>query len=198
MLSKIKIKISKVNNIEEAIFFDSMGVDFLGFCCNGTSMMYCSPAKIQEIVNHVENPQIVYEFDGWQSKVEIDFTISNGNQVDSIHLGAFATYSEPFEKPVFKDFILENIDESDFVGVDFPVIRSEKNYHQLTDTEKSKINDLAAQKSIFLDILFEAKDLGEVLKNLSVYGLILRGGDEEKIGVKSFEELDDIFEILQD
>lgn len=54
----------------------------------------------------------------------------------AVHFGAFATYAASFEVPVFKDFILENIDESDFVGVDFPVIRSEKNYHQLTDTEK--------------------------------------------------------------
>jgi len=160
-----------------------------------------SPVKVKipfkiNISIPILNPEKTVS-DSWQQEADIQGLLSTGIG-HAVHFGAFATYAASFEVPVFKDFILENIDESDFIGVDFPVIRSEKNYHQLTDTEKSKINDLAAQKSIFLDILFEAKDLGEVLKNLSVYGLILRGGDEEKIGVKSFEELDDIFEILQD
>ncbi|MBP6237706.1 MAG: hypothetical protein KA270_06320 [Saprospiraceae bacterium] len=194
---KTKVKISKVNNLTDARYFAAMGVDYLGFCCNTGTEMYCAPSKIKEITEWVTGPQFVLEFDGWQQEADIQGLLSTGIG-HAVHFGAFATYAASFEVPVFKDFILENIDESDFAGVDFPVIRSEKNYHQLTDTEKSKINDLAAQKSIFLDILFEAKDLGEVLKNLSVYGLILRGGDEEKIGVKSFEELDDIFEILQD
>lgn len=194
---KTKVKISKVNNLTDARYFAAMGVDYLGFCCNSGTEMYCTPSKIKEITEWVSGPQFVLEFDGWQHESDIINMLSTGIG-HAVHFGAFATYAATFEVPVFKDFILENLDESDFVGVDFPVIRSEKSYHQLTGKEKSKIKDLAAQKRIFLDIQFKAKDLWEVLQNLSVYGLILRGGDEEKIGVKSFEELDEIFEILQE
>ncbi len=194
---KTKVKISKVNNLTDARYFAAMGVDYLGFCCNSGTEMYCTPSKIKEITEWVSGPQFVLEFDGWQHESDIINMLSTGIG-HAVHFGAFATYAATFEVPVFKDFILENLDESDFVGVDFPVIRSEKSYHQLSDNDESKIKDLAAQKRIFLDIQFKAKDLWEVLQNLSVYGLILRGGDEEKIGVKSFEELDEIFEILQE
>jgi len=194
---KTKVKISKVNNLTDARYFAAMGVDYLGFCCNSGTEMYCTPSKIKEITEWVSGPQFVLEFDGWQHESDIINMLSTGIG-HAVHFGAFATYAATFEVPVFKDFILENLDESDFVGVDFPVIRSEKSYHQLSDKDESKIKDLAAQKRIFLDIQFKAKDLWEVLQNLSVYGLILRGGDEEKIGVKSFEELDEIFEILQE
>jgi len=78
------------------------------------------------------------------------------------------------------------------------ILRAEKNYSQLTDREVAKIKALAAQKKVFLDIPFEAKHLAEILENLDICGLILRGGEEEKTGIKSFEELDSIFEILQD
>ena len=194
---KTKVKISKVNNLTDARYFAAMGVDYLGFCCNSGTEMYCTPSKIKEITEWVSGPQFVLEFDGWQHESDIINMLSTGIG-HAVNFGAFATYAATFEVPVFKDFILENLDESDFVGVDFPVIRSEKSYHQLSDNDESKIKDLAAQKRIFLDIQFKAKDLWEVLQNLSVYGLILRGGDEEKIGVKSFEELDEIFEILQE
>ncbi len=189
-MSKIKIKISKVNTIEEAIFFDSMGVDYLGFCCNGTSMMYCSPAKIQEIVNHVENPQIVYEFDGWQSKVEIDFTISSGNQVDSIHLGAFATYSEPFEKPVFKDFILENIEDCDFSNVVYPVLRSEKKYTDLTETEKQQVAQLANQYPVFLDLNFSQECIAIAIEESGAAGIVLRSNATSQKLIQSLVEAD--------
>jgi len=194
---KTKVKISKVNNLTDARYFAAMGADFLGFCCNTGTEMYCAPARIKEITEWVAGPEFVLEFDGWQQEADI-LELLTTDLGQAVHFGAFATYTSPFGLPVFKDFILENIDESDFEGVDFPVIRSEKNYSQLTDREVAKIKALAAQKKVFLDIPFEAKHLAEILENLDICGLILRGGEEEKTGIKSFEELDSIFEILQD
>jgi phosphoribosylanthranilate isomerase len=194
---KTKVKISKVNNLTDARYFAAMGVDYLGFCCNTGTEMYCAPSRIKEITEWVSGPQFVLEFDGWQQETDIATLLETGIG-QAVHFGAFATYGSTFGVPVFKDFILENIAESDFTGVAFPVIRTEKSYHQLTYTEVEKIKELAIQKNVFLDIHFETKQLSEIIENLPVYGIILRGGEEEKTGVKSFEELDSIFELLQD
>ena len=35
------------------------------------------------------------------------------------------------------------------------------------------------------------------LLELPLYGLVLKGGDEELTGVKSFDELDEIFDLLE-
>ena len=194
---KTKVKISKVNNLTDARYFAAMGVDYLGFCCNTGTEMYCAPSRIKEITEWVSGPQFVLEFDGWQQETDIADLLKTGIG-QAVHFGAFATYSSTFGVPVFKDFILENIAESDFAGVEFPVIRTEKSYQQLTNTEIAKIKELVKQKNVFLDIHFETKQLSEIIENLLVYGLILRGGEEEKTGVKSYEELDSIFELLQD
>mgnify|MGYP001186325239 CR=1 FL=1 len=191
-----KVKISKVNNLTDARYFAAMGADFLGFCCNTGTEMYCSPQRIKEITEWVEGPQFVLEFDGWQHESDIKslLTSTSGH---AVHFGAFATYSGDFGVPVFKDFILENVEDADLNGVTFPVVRSEKKYTQLSEKEINKLNTLTKSQNYFLDIGFEAEGLLEILDKIPVYGIILRGGEEEKVGVKSFEELDKIFEFLQ-
>jgi hypothetical protein len=39
--------------------------------------------------------------------------------------------------------------------------------------------------------------LPKILDTLHIYGLILRGGEEEKVGFKSYEELDKIFDVIR-
>jgi hypothetical protein len=43
---------------------------------------------------------------------------------------------------------------------------------------------------------FEESSLQKILDDFQVYGLILRGGEEEKVGFKSYEEIDRIFDII--
>ena len=195
-MSSIKVKINKVNNLTDARYFAAMNVDYLGFCCNTGTEMYCAPSKIKEIIAWVNGPEFVLEFDGWQAEEDVNEMISL-NIGNAIHFGAFATYTGNFSIPVFKDFILENIDEVLFENIDFPVIRSDKSFKELTVEELSNLQKVISQNNIFLDIEFDHRVLEEMLQKLPVYGLILRGGEEEKIGLKSFEQLDRIFEILE-
>jgi phosphoribosylanthranilate isomerase len=194
---KAKVKISKVNNLTEARYFAAMGADYLGFCCNPGTERFCAPTKIKEIISWVEGPQFVMEFDGWQSEDEIRQLLSL-DKVQAVHFGAFATYKVDFGVPVFKDFILENLNEEDFNDVDFPVIRSEKQFHQMTEEEIAMLRHYLSIKMTHIDIDLTKEDLQMMLETLPYFGIILRGGDEEKTGVKSFEELDELFEILED
>ena len=195
-MSHIKVKINKVNNLTDARYFAAMGVDYLGFCCNTGTEMYCSPSKIKDITSWVQGPTFVLEFDGWQSEEEIKAIIAT-ELGQAVHFGAFATYGDTFEIPVFKDFILENLLEADFSEVDYPVFRSDKNYLDLTDKELKVLKEELTAKKAFLDIHFDIDTLPKILDTLPIYGLVIRGGGEEKIGFKSFEELDNIFEILE-
>ncbi len=192
---RTKVKINKVGNLTDARYFAAMGVDYLGFCCNVNTEMYCSTAKIKQIIEWVEGPQFVLEFDGWQTEEDI-LSLASMNMANALHFGAFSSYTSSFPLPVFKDFILENVNEVTLSNVDIPVLRTERQFKYLTSTEKSAITSLVNQREVFLDIDFDSDDLEEMFSNWDVYGLILRGGAEEKVGLKSFDKLDDIFEIL--
>lgn len=194
---KTKVKISNIDNLTDARYFAAMGVDYLGFCCNPGSEFYCSPAKIKEITEWVEGPQFVLEFSGWQKEDEIIELLTSG-LAGNIHLGVFADYKSEFSLPVFKDYIFENIENDNLDLFDFPVIRSERKMSEFNENDQNKLLNLLQTKSSFLDINFSKDELLSILDTFHPYGLILRGGEEEKVGVKSFEDLDEIFELLEE
>jgi phosphoribosylanthranilate isomerase len=194
-MPEIKIKASKVSSLTDARYFAAAGVDFLGFCCNVGTELYCSPAKIREITAWVEGPEFVLELDGWQSEEEI-YTIIQSELGQALHFGAFAQYDKSFGLPVFQDFILENIGESDFSHVDFPVIRSERSWDLLEAIDIENVRNLCAKKNVFLDLPFTPGEWAQLNEQLPIYGIIVRGGEEEKTGFKSFDNLDLLFDVL--
>ena len=50
---------------------------------------------------------------------------------------------------------------------------------------------------IILSIDFELDQLNEMLETVQIHGLSLKGGEEEKVGFKSFDELDEIIDALE-
>ncbi|MEM6398143.1 MAG: hypothetical protein AAF741_17460 [Bacteroidota bacterium] len=65
-------------------------------------------------------------------------------------------------------------------------------------TSVEQANRWAQKLPLYLDLPISAADLDAWQAQFEHVGLLLRGGEEEKVGVKSFEELDDIFEALVD
>jgi phosphoribosylanthranilate isomerase len=54
------------------------------------------------------------------------------------------------------------------------------------------------QYPIFLSLKFTAPQLNGIISALAPAGISLKGGEEEKVGIKSFDELDEIFEELEE
>ena len=48
-----------------------------------------------------------------------------------------------------------------------------------------------------MSIDFELDQLNEMLEKVQIHGLSLKGGEEEKVGFKSFDELDEIIDALE-
>ena len=192
---KTRVKAGKVDNLTDARYFAAMGVDYLGFCCNTGTELYCAPSKIKEITEWVEGPVFVLEFDGWQHEDEIK-TILDSGLGQALHVGAFSTYTANFGVPVFKDFMLDALRETDFSGVDFPVIRSDRPFSSISNDTLMAIQAISATREVFLDLPFGISDIDAIRSSLPGCGLIVRGGMEEKTGIKSFSDLDEIFDFL--
>ena len=76
-------------------------------------------------------------------------------------------------------------------GLDFLSLKKADSFLTFED-----LKILCGEFNIILAIDFQANSLNELL-DLSLYGLNLRGGEEEKVGIKSFDELDRIFDALE-
>ena len=69
-------------------------------------------------------------------------------------------------------------------------------WDMLTPTEKKAWIDFAFDHECYLDVSIPLSELEPIINDEKLYGLVCRGGDEEKVGFKSFDELDDMFDLL--
>ena len=57
---------------------------------------------------------------------------------------------------------------------------------------------LIKENQVLLDFVFSAKHFQSVVTALDPVGLSVAGGEEEKVGVKLYDELDEIMDAIYD
>ena len=209
---KTQIKASRVTNLTDARYFAAWGVDWLGFDLEPGSMYHIEPVQVEGIKAWVEGPRIVGEFD----MPDTSEVLSRAEMLnlDAIQIGPFFPLSD-LEKLSSLEVIQKIVVETDSQIDDLSQLLKERAgqvKHFLLDFSGNNITwallkagqyafqithlkSWCESHSIFLDIAFSANELDELLA-LGIRGLSLSGGEEEKVGVKSFDELDAIFDGL--
>ena len=201
-MEKTKIYASGVENLTDARYFAAWYVDYLGFnleaCLEGRlPIQHFSALKGWLDVEHY-----VGEFSGLEEGSQI-LDIANYLGLNTIKVGPFcpaATLENLHGKTIFKEYLFSNDTKLDSLGglikkdsafVDVVIIKGENNcqFHYL--------EHYFAQNSFFFDFPDLIRNINQGLLSSSMCrGIVVKGGDEEKIGVKSFEELDQIYDVL--
>lgn len=210
---KIKIKASQITNLTDARYFAAKEVEWLSFNFTEGSENYIDPMRARAMFEWVEGPRIVGEFDGLTA-AEINF-YTEGYQLSHIQVGPKTKAEDIFNlqaSSIIKEIVVEDFTNPDILrGIMRPLATTVeafqlnfehneldairlKNADSLIDFEDLK--DLCSEFKIILAIDFPIEMLDELL-NLNPYGLSLHGGEEEKVGLKSFDELDEILDVLE-
>lgn len=210
----MKLKASGISNLTDARYFAAWNVEWVGFCLEIGHPDYVSPKDIQEIKGWLVGPQIVGEFGVGQSLVEIKEAIEL-LQLDAVQLSPFAAENlatQIKEVPVIKEWVLDDLDAMEAFGNACQSLSKEVDYY-LLDLQKSGIdwntlkNNEAAtellkvlcqQYAIILGIDCAANELQNCIETINPHGLNLKGGAEEKVGMKSFDDLDEVFDVLDE
>jgi len=208
---KTRIKASKITNLTDARYFAAWETHWLSFNLDSPTEGSISPQQLMAIKEWVEGPKIIGEF-GLQSVEEIKSLVDNLS-LDGIQLGMLAdeTYLVPLQGiPIIKEIVIEK--GSDFVDdIEFNInaystyvthflIDFSKNglqYNTFGEKQREFLKEICGAHSVILDLPLQQNMLDEVLDFLNPYGLNVQGSEEEKVGLKSFDELDDIFEALE-
>lgn len=205
---KTRVKASQITNLTDARYFAAREVEWLGFNLDAGTENFVHPLTVKSIQEWVEGPKIVGEF-GLQDKNEILQTIEL-LKLDGIQTGMFSDTAPFVEKgiPVIKEIVIEQgLDyaeltkrlESDVRSADIFLLNYSKNKlpWSLVSLDSNALKDLCRRFKILLGIDFTPIELEDILNSLPIYGLNLKGGEEEKVGFKSFDELDEIFDMLE-
>lgn len=176
---RIKVIAADINNLSDARYFAAWGVDYMHFDLNRTTL-----EVIKEMVDWIAGVQIIIEInDAHLSQLD------RIREFDNCHLATknAALFTEVNERyPELKmAFICKNLDE-----------RIPEANITILENSGVALKDIQ-DESIYILKEFTGDALKTDIEEGLQCGIVLKGSAEEKVGFKSFDDLDDIFEKIE-
>jgi phosphoribosylanthranilate isomerase len=210
---KTQVKASSITNLTDARYFAAWEVKWLGFNLDTNAEDYIAPVKVKAMKEWVDGVEVVAEF-GMQTAAEITELV-NVLEIKTLQVGQFADVElvkalSGFS--VIKEIIIETTtSESELLDQiqDFApycnhfILNFDKNGFNWAELENGSIlslelvKNLCEKYSILIGINCPSGDLNNLLNELNPTGLNVKGGEEEQVGMKSFDELDEVFEAIE-
>jgi phosphoribosylanthranilate isomerase len=202
MTLKTKVKISQVTNLSDARYCAGMGVQYLGFNFRINHENYIAPETVKEIKPWISGPLLVGEFEASEtsyikeilSKVPLDMIeINLPDKLNELTL---------LGKPMILSCDVEQYDS-------FTRLEEDLNYAGdlveffILEQISGKIDDIKrilnrfGSYPILLGSVIGSENIIRILEETNVMGIELKGGKEEQVGFKDYEELADILEKLE-
>lgn len=202
------IKASRIAHLTDARYFAAREVDYLGFNLEAGTEGYLDPMYMKAIREWVEGPKIVGEFNQTPARVVREAAAFYGLdvvQVSARHHGAHLSELEGLEVILAFDIDEHGLAFSNEEMLGFAAFAdvflfnfTQSNSSKSTFyAEKDFWKSVSALRPALLQANLPATDWLEVLDQLGLAGLSLVGGEEEQVGVKSYDEMEAIFELLE-
>lgn len=203
MSLKTLVKVSEVNNLSDARYCAGMGVEMIGFALDENHPQFIELAKLREISVWISGVKVVGEFAG--ENIENMNYLSKELNLDYIQLNHLLKPEEMAElhKPIIQKLVLDNASEKEIESylntykefVSFFLLENESadSVNSLIPTLKKWCN----QFPVILGFGIKNEDLETILLEIEPAGIGLKGGNEIKPGLKSFDELASILEVLE-
>lgn len=215
MILKTKVKANSVTHLTDARYFAAWHVDWLGFNLQQGHENFVNPATLLALREWIDGPQVTGEF-GPEDPADIA-RLADELQLDCIQLGPFSdqTTLEQLHglRPLLKEIVVNTDSEADEIEatlaaqsgyVEAFLLNCSRGGISWTDLQAGRPFSVDRLRSwcdrfpLLLDIPFEEVSPNALLDQLDLHGFAVSGGEEEEVGVKSFDELDTFFEALEE
>ncbi|MBK8192419.1 MAG: hypothetical protein IPK76_04205 [Lewinellaceae bacterium] len=195
------IKASRITNLTDARYFAAREVDFLGFNLEEGTASYLDPVYVKAIREWVEGPGIVGEFSRAPVSVVREAAAFYG--LDAVQVtGAYAG-----QLAVLKGLtVIMTLESGPDTGSILRLLEAAKPFvawflvgfssAALTTEETAFWSKCCKAYPILIETEAAAGQVPELVRALGAAGLSLAGGEEEQVGVKSFDDIEEIFEAL--
>ncbi len=187
---KVIVKVSKITNLSDARYCAGMGVHMLGFTVVNGREGYVSPADFQEMRGWFAGPGVVAEIYGL-TQPEVLQNIMESYRPDFLE-GSLKEL-ELLRSPGVP-FLLNVADYPASFVAQHAGCSGTPAYLISQVTDAAALQDLSQHAPVLLQ-LPDAK--AESYLNLPVAGFVLSGTDEERPGLKNYDNLSNILELLE-
>lgn len=177
-LQMLKIFARNIRHLTDARYFAAMEVDWLCFDLGEKGI---SIEAFNAIVEWVEGPKFAIENTNTPPDDEVFYVSKFGSKGTS-------------QNAIFELSLEELIEAHSFLTADTILVQADAIENILS--AKEIIEGLSCD--IYLEADLSNEEWIALKKNLPEIGIIVNGSDEEKLGFKEFDDLDDLFEKLQE
>lgn len=182
----IKIIASSINDLTTARYFAAMNVDYLAYDYD-----FERSKTIKEISDWVEGPKTTIVLNNAIPQEEFDIMAHSLNPDFIIMHGSFSVDSHI---PVINKIKLNDCDDC----FNHFIIHVPDAFESLSEAELDKLKELGDRENVFLEFENLSSDAVKFVLKHNI-GLSLKASsEEEKTGVRSFEELDDVFDLINE
>lgn len=195
----IPVLAHSVENLTDARYFASWQVDWISLTAEKGGQEVLNMTSIKEIVSWLDGSQLMASFDQTPLEEAIWFAREAG-------LGALMIPYQPLSESTDIDlfFIIDLDDASSGEKINTAlrnganvIIRAREYDQKLSDRFADLLPTPFLRKKAFVDLPLNTDLVKELDDKLPGIGFCLAGGQEEKLGVKSFEDLDELVETLR-
>jgi phosphoribosylanthranilate isomerase len=195
------IKLGNITNLSDARFAAAAGATYMGFCFDPSSENYITPLKAKEIIDWVTGSSVVAEF-GDQSLEEIR-DISNLLDMDVIEVNNTIL---PDELLGLGKAIIKKIDVSRFnsgqLQTEIDAYKKAADaFHLYSGSAVEKFDagqliTLCQNEKIIWGLNLDLENVLNVIDTYHPFAVNVSGGQEERVGIKDFDELNDLLDKI--
>lgn len=210
----MKIKANSVQNLTDARYFAAWNVTWMGFSLEPGTEHYCAPKDVQEIKEWVVGPKFVGEFGLSQTEQEIRAAVEL-LQLDAVQVPTYADtalLTALQDLTVIKEYVLGSWSDLPQVQehcrqfsdlVPYFYLNAERGGLSWANLQENPaqlelLRQLCEEYAILLSVHCPPTELGALIDQIAPHALNVQGGEEEVVGMKSFDDLDAFFETLED
>jgi phosphoribosylanthranilate isomerase len=191
MSLKAIVKLNSVNNLSDARYAAGMGVNLIGINSDPGNEFYLSPEKFREISGWISGPAAVLEYSG-NSLTEVKDLLKQYQLewVEVTDQDLIPALSRENLKIIFK---CTEIDTSSPVN---PRDIQFVHLHSLSTISDQQIKKISCEYPVLLYTAIAVKDLRANIEATGIRGITISGGQEIKPGLKDYDLISDILEML--
>ncbi len=194
------IKAGRITNLTDARYFAAREVDFLGFQLEADSGAYLDPVFMHAIREWVEGPKVTGEFTN-SSPPEVVREAANFFSLDAVQVPADPAYARALTEPEVLVWLPAGLPVQT-AREQMTAWGSGNRLFVLDFSGRSFPEDwpvwaaLCAEFRCLLHLDAAPGEWRRFAETIQPAGFSLWGGEEEQVGVKSFDDLDAIFDEL--
>ena len=206
MALKIATLVTNINNLSDARYCAGMGVDILSFNLTENQPGYLSPTAVNEISGWIAGVQVAGEFH--ESPAEEINQLAETCNLSQVILTSSYLVDElkEIKVPVIQQLSVTKDTTEEQLVSRFEVYKDYVSAFLLTSTDFSNMDEtnipllksVASRYAVILGFGLSKENIMSVLDQVKPNGIALKGSEEIKPGLKNFDALADILELLED